>query len=330
MRIATWAAISLFSMLGTIATGQESYDLGGAKRPAPDMSLKRDWQYKRVHQLALRYLLLDRDADARSFLNDYLDEHPDDAETHFLLGLLDVHAGAPQAAIGAFQQAIENGLPDERLVAGPRELLAPVREEPLLQRTFRAHTTVPVHGPLLGHTTASTASIWVRTAHEARVSAIVSRSPDLQDSVTTAGVPALAESDFTARIQINGLQPNTEYSYAVQIDDGPLVRSEHQRFRTFPSPGESSVFQLAFGGGAGFVPPHERMWDTIRARDPLGPCCSSETTFISTIRSRPRCSGTRTTGASHDRNGAPSRPKPRSIRSGTITTSARMIPGAGR
>ena len=30
----------------------------------------------------------------------------------------------------------------------------------------------------------------------------------------------------------------------------------------------SNKFTIAFGGGAGYVPPHERMWDTIRAIDP--------------------------------------------------------------
>jgi alkaline phosphatase D len=39
-------------------------------------------------------------------------------------------------------------------------------------------------------------------------------------------------------------------------------------FRTAPAPGKRAKFHLAFGGGAGFVPPHERVWNTILDRRP--------------------------------------------------------------
>ncbi len=50
--------------------------LGGANAPTPQLQLKREEQYKRVHQLALRYELLGRRDDARRFATDYLARHP--------------------------------------------------------------------------------------------------------------------------------------------------------------------------------------------------------------------------------------------------------------
>ncbi|MFG0333173.1 MAG: tetratricopeptide repeat protein, partial [Maioricimonas sp. JB049] len=121
--------LSLISVPAALA---QDYDLGGARRPNPDMSLKRSGQYKRVHQVTLRYLLRDRADEAREYITRYIDQHPDDAESRFLLGLLDAHAGNPQQAAAAFQNALDNGLPPGRLIAGPRELIEPVREQPLL------------------------------------------------------------------------------------------------------------------------------------------------------------------------------------------------------
>ena len=40
------------------------------------------------------------------------------------------------------------------------------------------------------------------------------------------------------------------------------------RFKTLVDKGNPIKFRIAFGGGAGFVPQHEYMWNTIRAEHP--------------------------------------------------------------
>ena len=51
--------------------------------------------------------------------------------------------------------------------------------------------------------------------------------------------------------------------------DGKTAALEFkQQFRTLESKGKPTKFTLAFGGGAGFVPENERMWDTIGSFDP--------------------------------------------------------------
>ena len=62
-----------------------------------------------------------------------------------------------------------------------------------------------------------------------------------------------AEADFTAVATITGLQPDTSYHYAVQIDGGDWNYSDRQQFHTFVPSGGSSRFRVAFGGGAGLA-----------------------------------------------------------------------------
>jgi alkaline phosphatase D len=70
-------------------------------------------------------------------------------------------------------------------------------------------------------------------------------------------------------ITLEGLRPDTEYHYAVQLgDESRTLRDEAQRFRTYPSAGASGKIRIVFGGCSGYVPPNERMWDTIRGFAP--------------------------------------------------------------
>ena len=46
-------------------------------------------------------------------------------------------------------------------------------------------------------------------------------------------------------------------------------RGGRPSFRTYPSKGQKARFHVAFGGGARYVPKHERIWATVAARRPL-------------------------------------------------------------
>jgi alkaline phosphatase D len=81
-------------------------------------------------------------------------------------------------------------------------------------------------------------------------------------------VSTSSERDHTAIVEVTGLQPETSYDYAVLIDGEPASGSEEASFRTFPAEESPSRFRIAFGGGAGYTPEHERIWDTIAAHRP--------------------------------------------------------------
>lgn len=259
---------------------QDVGELGGARRPTPDMKLKRDWQYKRVHQLALRYILLDRAAEAQTFLREFLDNHPKDAETHFLLGVYHAHMGDVDTAVTFLRKSVELGLPAERIAAGPRELFVPLSDHKFIRQLQDKYTSIPLHGPLVGNVTDHSASIWIRTAIESPVSVVVSESDSLDPSRRVDSVNTTAQDDFAAAVPVDNLKPETVYHYGVRIGDGPIRREPHWHFRTFPVAGRAAKFTLAFGGGAGFVPANERMWKTIGTFDPLALLLLGDNVYI--------------------------------------------------
>ena len=260
------ASLTLLVFLSSFTFAQD-YDLAGASKPRPQLSLKGtgDNQYKRVHQYALR-LLINGEADgSEKFLEKHLAKHPEDEETHFLLGVVTAQQGDAAAAANWLKKAVDLGLPPGRIVAGPRELLAEAIQQPALREIVEAQKSRPVHGPLIGSTTDTSVSIWLRTAQEADVQVQVRGGRQV---VKSDPVRSKQEDDFSVVVTLSGLQPATEYTYSIQIGDGAPIESDVQRFKTFPATGKPGKFSIAFGGGAGYVPPHERMWDTIRERHP--------------------------------------------------------------
>jgi len=273
------AALLLLTVSG-LAQQLPDYDLGGAKKPKPDFSFRKEGQYKRVHQASLRFILGDEIPKSEAFLNRYLKDHPNDEETLFMLGVLNVQRDNNAKGEKFLKQAVDAGLPGGRLIAGPRNLLKPLWDSPLLRKIRRQHATRPVHGPLVGSTTASSVSVWVRTANEVSVKLVVREAGKTGMLRGGANVSSRAINDYTAVASINGLKPNTNYAYAVCIDNGPLRFHPEQTFRTFPADGESSKFSLAFGGGAGFVPANERMWDTISTFNPSAMLLLGDNVYI--------------------------------------------------
>lgn len=243
-----------------------AYDLAGASKPKPDLSFKKEDQYKRVHQSSLRLILRGELDKTEKFLTQYHAKHPDDAETIYMLGILQGQRGDIAKAEQFMTQAIATGLPEDRLIAGPREMMKPLAETDLMKRLMKKYENRLVHGPLVGNVTGTSASFWVRTPTECRVEVIVDDVANEQ-VLKSELVLSKASDDFTAVAVVTGLQPNTEYEYAVLIN-GINKTDGGEKFRTLPAKGKASKFVIAFGGGAGYVPENERMWNTIGTFDP--------------------------------------------------------------
>ncbi len=166
-----------------------------------------------------------------------------------------------QEAHDAARDAVEKGLPFERLIVGPREQLAKLHALPRFQKwKGEVDPSRLIHGPMVGNVTDQTASIWVRTSHEATVTVKIKN-----DVASGVSRPTSRESDYTAVIPLTNLAPNTPHEYEVIVDGDTLRRST---FRTFPAQGEAGVFSVAFGGGAGYVPEWESMWENILKFNP--------------------------------------------------------------
>jgi len=174
------------------------YDLGGARKPKPDMSFRKENQYKRVHQAALRFVLHGEIAKSDSFLTGYLEDHPDDAETLYMLGVLNLQRGDVEEGEQFLRRSIQSGLPPGRLIAGPREMLKSAWTSKLLMELRAEHASRPVHGPLVGNTSASGLSVWVRTADETSVRLLVTETGQTGPIRTPAPVRSPPAEDYTA------------------------------------------------------------------------------------------------------------------------------------
>lgn len=264
--ISILAATRLFAST-TQAQVLPDYDLGGASRPKPDMKFRDENQYKRVHQTALRFVLRGEVDKTETFLEQYLSEHPGDAETLYMLGLLNAQKGQLDKAEDFLRQALEAGLPPGRLIAGPRTMLQPLADTALMKELHEKFSARPVHGPLLGNLTGDRASFWVRTATEGPVEILVRPADDPDAEPISGRATSSGNRDFTAVVTVDGLKPQTSYRYAVGLNGHSHILPVYQ-FTTPAAAGQPSAFRIAFGGGAGYVPENERMWNTIRDTDP--------------------------------------------------------------
>ncbi|MEM7234017.1 MAG: hypothetical protein AAF517_17700, partial [Planctomycetota bacterium] len=233
----------------------------------PNMAQAQDWGWKEGRADLARIARGDTERAIIRLLK-RLEKETSLFEIHFLLAVAYATQGELDRALSAAERAVELGLPPERLFAGPRSLLAPLR--PAIERRF-GKTSQLIHGPLLGSITDSGARVWVRTRDETLVSVqarrLDAKSPATSTGRTVAAQRTSAARDFTARLELTDLASDATYVYTVDIA-GETVAGPF-RFRTFPKRGSKSSFSVAFGGGAAFTPIHERVFSTIREHQPI-------------------------------------------------------------
>ncbi len=224
-----------------------------------------DKDYKRRGQRQLLEILAGRPDKAVELCESRLAKDPGDPDAYFMLAVAHAQLNQLDKAVAAVRQALANGLPLERFLAGPRDLLRPLTDTAAFQEIAKQHPTGLIHGPLLGAVTDRSARFWVRTWKEA---AVVVRVFKDGRRIAEADGKTRADQDYTGVIQVEGLQPATRYSYDVVLNSRSALQSSLPSFETFPSKAKPARFRVGFGGGAGFTPAYERMWNTILERDP--------------------------------------------------------------
>ena len=218
---------------------------------------------KRRGQRQMLDIVKGRADDAAKYAKELLLANPEDMESMFNLSVAQAQLGQLDQAVETMQQALDGGLPIERFVAGPRNLLKPLVESDAFRDELARRNVSLIHGPMVGAVTATSARFWVRTANEADIRVIV--HPDTRSDPVRTHVG----TDYTAVAVVGGLQPDTAYTYEVTVDGDAATGPDHPSFHTFPAAGAPAKFAVGFGGGAGYVPEHERMWDVIRSHGPL-------------------------------------------------------------
>jgi alkaline phosphatase D len=240
-----------------------------AKKPPAKKRRQRRRQYKKAHFPGMKLLEAGKHAEALTFFENYLAEKPDDLEA--LFGLTAAHAGLGELdkAMASAKKAVGAGLPLGRFIAGPRHWLKPLTDSQPFRQFAKQAGSLLVHGPMPGCVTDRSAKFWVRTASVAQVEVLVSRTQGAGSPIRSTPAWTSRKSDFTTVVEVDGLDRNTIYRYDILVNGQPMLAPKFPAFRTFPAPLSKARFQVAFGGGAGYVPAHERMWTTIASFTPL-------------------------------------------------------------
>ena len=155
----------------------------------------------------------------------------------------------------------------------PRFFLALVL--PLTASAVRAQTAALAatasfaSGVWCGNVTPTSASVVVRlTASGQKVRLQVGANTALTPPIFSGAANTAAIAGNTVTLTVQGLQPDTEYYYGVEV--AGVLRGEHNsrgRFRTFPA-GRGS-FRIAFASCSDYRAADQRVFDAILAERPL-------------------------------------------------------------
>ena len=224
--------------------------------------------YKRRGQRQMLDIVEGRIEDAITYCRELLVKDPYDLESLFNLAVALAHQDKIEEAVRIMKESVEKGLPFTRYLVGPRDVLKPLTETVEFKKYASNFNFPLLHGPMVGKVTDHSASFWVRTLNESTVQIRASHSSSMSNWQYSNIQKSSANADYTAIVTLNELDSDEVYFYEVLID-GELAENDIHSFSTFPSRSDSTQISVAFGGGAGFVPENERIWNTIRKKQAL-------------------------------------------------------------
>ena len=220
-------------------------------------------QYKRRGQRQMLAIQEGRPDLAVEYCKKRLIKDPTDSETYYMLTVAWSQLGEIDSAMKAMNQALELGISFDRFLAGPRDMLKPLTQSEPFTELMKKESLQIIHGPLIGAVTDSSARFWLRTVDEIQIGINVFDDSKGNNPVTYSTGVTRSELDYTSIIEITGLEANRTYYYDILVGSESYFVDTVPSFKTYPGKKESAQFKIGFGGGAGFTPHHEYIWNTI-------------------------------------------------------------------
>lgn len=226
------------------------------------------WQYKRRGQRQILHIIEGEPEMGLDLATFRLSQTPGDPESLFIQTVAYAQLGKTDQALETLLFSLDQGLPFERYLAGPRDLLEPLYQTETFRRMREEQGSGLIHGPTLGAMTSTSVTIWVRTVNESQVTVEARRQGEEGGPRSQTTFSTRADQDFTGTGVLRGLEPNTRYTYMLKVDGKPVASALPLDFRTYPESGEAGSYSIAFGGCAGYTPWNERIWDKILEFNP--------------------------------------------------------------
>jgi len=243
---------------------------------------KKTNQYKKQNRDTVSEIVEGQEKVAEDYFKKYLKKQPEDLESMYGLVLTLTKQGKLEEALKYLELSLEKGLKFSRYIAGPRNMLTKLYETDKYKELFTKHSIPVIHGPMLGHSGNDYFSVWLRTDVERTIKVQVSEDAQFSKIAAETEGKSEAVNDFTAVIKVSGLKPSTKYFYRL-VSNGKIQETKgKQELVTFPARKDNSKFSITFGGGAGYNPKFERMWDTIRSHKPRAMFLLGDNVYIDT------------------------------------------------
>jgi alkaline phosphatase D len=129
-----------------------------------------------------------------------------------------------------------------------------------------------MQGPMVGAVSPTGVKIWARTTGEYPVAVEYATNFEMIGATTTEAVMSKKANDYVVVVEIDGLDPSTEYFYKILVNgagDKYLLEYPAFRFTTAPPPGEAATFRVAFGSCPKFQDDRvQPIWPVISGFEP--------------------------------------------------------------
>ena len=132
-------------------------------------TVPQDVQYKKRPTNAIAAIAQGNPDEAIKNLENFLADFPNDGESLYCMAVAYATKNDVPKALDYVGKALESGMPIERFIAGPRDLLKNLVESEVFLEFANARYVKLLHGPMLGDVTPTNAKIWLRTDREANV-----------------------------------------------------------------------------------------------------------------------------------------------------------------
>ena len=121
------------------------------------------------------------------------------------------------------------------------------------------------HGPMIGHTTDTTARVWIRADGPCRLQV---RTVGAGGKIITSEGIRLVEADnFCGSVMLKGLYPSTTYGYRILLNNEEKSPSVSQEFTTFPPEQHRGILRVGFGHSL-IGPGRQTTWRNIAEKKP--------------------------------------------------------------